>query len=155
MAGSVLYGFLWGTPCVYAAQWAKIEAGHRDFVVEVVSSEHGRQKGLMDRSGMPEDRGMLFVMPEVRPVAVWMKNMQFPLDVIWLSERATVLAVRQLQPCTDTPCEQYRPRVRARFILEVNEGKFPLKIGDIVEIHPLSGDSLRPHHQDEPKHKEE
>lgn len=84
------------------------------------------------------------VMSRAQLVAVWMKNMQISLDVVWISGSGEVLDVMTLEPCRKTPCTTYRSNRQASYILEVGAGLFPLKIGDKVEIFDASRDSLFP-----------
>lgn len=130
------------TPAVSAEYKARVQAGERLFMVELAITMHQRQRGLMDRTDMPDDAGMLFVMQQPEPVAIWMKNVQFPLDVVWISEQGVVLALLQLEPCKQAVCRIYQPGVNAKYVLEVNKGQFPLNIGDKVEFQSLDGDSL-------------
>jgi len=77
-------------------------------------------------------------------VPIWMKSMQFPIDVVWLSSNGTVIDLKTLPVCKEMPCEIYYPVCPARYVLEVGAGLFPLKRGDKVEIIDTSRDSLHP-----------
>ncbi|MBL8677109.1 MAG: DUF192 domain-containing protein, partial [Alphaproteobacteria bacterium] len=52
------------------------------FQVEVAETPKERAKGLMFRTTLPDDGGMLFLFPEAQPVAMWMKNTILSLDMI-------------------------------------------------------------------------
>ncbi len=123
---------------------ALVVAGNQQFKVELAQTQTEREKGLMLRQKLDTGEGMLFVMPESTPVAIWMKNMLISLDVVWISDNGEVLAVIPLNPCIEDPCPQHRPSRAAKYILEVNQGTFPLQVGNTVEIETLSGDSLLP-----------
>ncbi len=60
--------------------------GKVHFKVEVVSTEQGRERGLMCRKTMARDRGMLFDFKQVAPVAFWMKNTILPLDMLFIAQ---------------------------------------------------------------------
>ena len=52
--------------------------------VELATTEKQRSRGLMDRTFLPETRGMLFVVPGDDFWSFWMKNTLIPLDIIWM-----------------------------------------------------------------------
>ena len=128
-----------GEPAVW-----RVRAGDRLFEVEVVADSEGRRKGLMGRQSLPDGRGLLMVLPRPTAAGVWMKNMQFALDVVWLDAGGRVIERAMLQPCRQPECPIYWPNQPASYILEIGAGKFPLSTGEIVEIMYPSGDSLTP-----------
>jgi len=92
--------------------------------VELADTEEERAQGLMFRSSLPEDRGMLFVFPDSASWPFWMKDTYIPLDILWLNEQREVVevirsappAVGQLKP------PEFGGTVPARFVLEVPAG---------------------------------
>jgi uncharacterized membrane protein (UPF0127 family) len=126
----VLYGFL--SPDV-----KEVCIKNTCIRVVVASTELERQKGLMFRHSLPEDEGMLFVFEEEKIHAFWMKNMQFPLDIIWIDAAKRIVDIyKNALPCQDT-CEALTPQVPARFVLEVNAGfveENKIKAGDILDF---------------------
>lgn len=90
---------------------------------ELAVSEASRQKGLMGRDTLGKSEGMLFVFPREETHSFWMKNMRFPLDMIWMSSDGTVTAVTSdAMPCTLTECPSFTDGGDTRFVLEVNAG---------------------------------
>ena len=89
----------------------------------------------MFRKYLPEDRGMLFVFEEEKIHSFWMKNMLFPLDIIWMDNHKRIVDIyKEALPCKDL-CKTITPKAQAKFVLEVNSGfveKNQLKIGDSV-----------------------
>jgi uncharacterized membrane protein (UPF0127 family) len=104
---------------------------------ELAASDRDREKGLMSRSGMQYDRGMLFIFKEDGRHTFWMKNMEFPLDIIWINRDKIIVDIRtSVFPCHG-PCERLIPAVSARYVLEVNAGlvqKQGIKIGEKVDF---------------------
>ena len=50
---------------------------------------------------MNENEGMLFFLDDPRKASFWMKNMHFPIDIIWLDENLTIVHIEKaLPPCT-------------------------------------------------------
>lgn len=115
---------------------SRVHIGHQVFNVEIADTNKERQKGLMWRQEMPQDRGMLFVFSRAERHSFWMKNTLIPLDIIWISADKKVVDVHTLQPC---PAETLRcpgtfPSAPAQYVLEVNAGAFNGNIGDTVEF---------------------
>ena len=67
---------------------------------------------------------MLFVFEEDDKHGIWMKDMLFPLDVIWMDKEGNVVDyVENLQPCLNLAnCKTYFPKKEARYVLEINAG---------------------------------
>jgi uncharacterized membrane protein (UPF0127 family) len=70
------------------------EAGARMLSVEIADTPQLRERGLMFRHRLPEDRGMLFLYGTAHPVAMWMKNTYIPLDMVFVRADGTVSEVR-------------------------------------------------------------
>jgi uncharacterized membrane protein (UPF0127 family) len=91
----------------------------------------------MYRNKLLQNRGMLFVFEEEKIHTFWMKNMRFPLDIIWIdSDKKIVEIYKDAQPCKET-CDSIIPKSRAKFVLEVNAGfveKYKIKAGDKLEF---------------------
>ena len=116
---------------------------------EVVDTDAARQLGLMFRENLPEGRGMLFVFEDEGRYGFWMKNMKFPIDIIWIDKEKRVVDIKpNLSPCQevresfagghrDKGCEIFEPRAKALYALEVEVGfcrRNKIKIGDKVSI---------------------
>lgn len=90
------------------------------FVVEVALDGPHWQQGLMWRTSMDDDKGMLFVFPQRRQLSFWMKNTYLPLDIIYIDTDGTVVSIadnaKPLDP-TSLPSEGH-----AQAVLEVNAG---------------------------------
>ena len=92
--------------------------------VELADTQEERTQGLMHRSQLPQDRGMLFIFPESGFWSFWMKDTYIFLDIFWMNEKKEVVeiirrarpAVGQLRP------PQFGGTVPARFVLEVPAG---------------------------------
>lgn len=88
--------------------------------VEVVSTSALIQRGLMHRSHLPPDRGMLFVFGTEQVRTFWMKNTLIPLDMLFIREDMTVAGiVANAEPETLT---QRTVGIPSRYVLEVNAG---------------------------------
>ncbi len=102
------------------------------FAVEVVADNASREKGLSGRDSLPPGSAMLFVLEPGMPVAFWMKDMKFPIDIIVFDrDRKVISLMKNLQPCIQ--CPMYGVSIRAAYALEINAGlteKIGISIGD-------------------------
>ncbi len=109
--------------------------GHR-FSIEVAADDASREHGLMDRTSMPADHGMLFVFPDSEIRTFWMKNTLIPLDMLFFdSNRRLVTLLHDVPPCKADPCPIYPSTAPARYVLELNAGtaaKLGVRIGDVL-----------------------
>jgi uncharacterized protein len=95
--------------------------------VEVADDLTEQAKGLMDRTTLGENKGMLFVYPEERKLSFWMKNTLIPLSIAFIDSE---------KPLDDEP-PSYVSAEPAQYALEVNQGFFErrgVKVGDSVEL---------------------
>jgi len=91
----------------------------------------------MSRERLGLEEGMLFIFDRPLRYSFWMKNMKFPLDLIWISRDKTVVDItRSAQPCVDS-CESLYPAEPAKYVLEVNAGfaaAHNIQIGDRMDF---------------------
>ena len=79
--------------------------------------------GLMMRSTLAADHGMLFVFPDTAARAFWMKNTLIPLDILYFdADRRLVSMQLDVPPCTADPCPTYPSSAAARYVLELSAG---------------------------------
>ncbi len=113
--------------------------GRTSFDVEVVDTVESRAKGLMFRTEMAPDRGMLFDFRREEPVWFWMKNTYLPLDMIFARADGTVIAIAEhTTPLSEATVPSNGP---VRFVLEVNAGtaaRLGMRVGDRLS-HPRTG----------------
>ncbi len=111
----------------------------KDFCIqaEVVRTDKARQKGLMFRKSMPQDQGMLFIFEKEGLLSFWMKNMRFPLDIIWIGWDKKIVDIYEYAlPCKDV-CKTITPQANAQFVWEVNAGfvkQHGIRIGDSLNF---------------------
>ncbi|MDQ2634145.1 MAG: DUF192 domain-containing protein [Pseudomonadota bacterium] len=116
---------------------AETATGGHSFTIEIADDQSERSAGLMFRESMDDDHGMLFVFPESRPVAFWMKNTPMPLDLVFIGEDGRVLDVLPGEPFSEA---QISPgAVAVRFVLELKRGiaeKTGIEDGSTIS-HPI------------------
>lgn len=96
-------------------------AGMHRIEAEVAATAESRQIGMMLRTVMPSQRGMLFVFPDTAKHCMWMRNTLVPLSVAFLDEKGKIINVEDMQPKTEDNHCAVKP---ARFALEMNLGWF-------------------------------
>jgi len=104
--------------------------------VEVADDLAEQAKGLMDRTAVGENRGMLFVFPEERELSFWMKNTLIPLSIAFIDSEERIVDIQDMKPLDDEP-PNYVSAEPAQYALEVNQGFFEkrgVKVGDRVEV---------------------
>ena len=104
-----------------AADRVTIDANGHRILAEVADTPDARDRGLMFRTAMPADHGMLFVYPNDARHCMWMRNTYVPLSVAFLDEHGRVINTDEMVPRTDTSHCAAGP---ARFVLEMPAGWF-------------------------------
>jgi len=119
-----------------------VTIGAKSISVEVADSNETRAKGLSGRASLDHNSGMLFVFTskKVAP-GFWMKDMQIPLDIIWISDDKVLKIGKNLPiPEAGTPDNKliiYTPGAPFDYVLEVNAGfsdQNSIKEGDPVTL---------------------
>ena len=112
--------------------------GHR-YTIELAEDDATREYGLMNRTEMADDHGMLFVFPNDEPRAFWMKNTKIPLDMIFIDKDRKVVSIRHdAPPCVTERCPAYMSNGPVRYVLELNGGqaaRLGLTEGDELIVH--------------------
>lgn len=104
---------------------------------EVVITAEQAQKGLMYRTELAENRGMLFPFNPPRAVNFWMKNMKIPLDMLFLRDGRVINLIENVPPCKASPCPTYGSVYPVDTVLELPAGtaeKAGIRIGDTAAI---------------------
>jgi|SRR3989344_4410118 len=111
-----------------------ISKGQKEIRVEVVATEAERLKGLGGRDEIPQDFGMLFIFQESDYQGIWMKEMRFPLDIIWLNDSLEIVDIKEAVEPKTYP-DVFFPHRESIYVLELNAGmakKNKLEVGDKV-----------------------
>ena len=92
--------------------------------VEIADSPDARERGLMGRTSLGEDAGMLFVWGEDTTSAFWMRDTPLPLSIAFIAADGRIARILDMDPCPGDPCPVYDPAVSYRTALEVRQGSF-------------------------------
>ena len=101
--------------------------------VEIADNEYETQLGLMNRKGMEENQGMLFIFQNERIQSFWMLNTLFSLDMIFINKENEIVTIHK--NTTPLSKESYPSTAPAEYVLEVIAGftdKYNINEGDKV-----------------------
>ncbi len=101
---------------------AFVEINNIKISVELADTDDTRRLGLSYRPELAKDAGMLFVLPSEEIGRFWMKDMNFSLDIIWISNGKIVNISKNLPPGGAQPKETYSSEFPVDTVLEVNGG---------------------------------
>jgi len=92
------------------------------FLVEVVDTTETLSKGLSGRKILPQRQGMLFVFPNLEVHSMWMPNMYFPLDIVWIDNEKKIIKIEEnISPCSGTNnCTSYSSLYPTKYAIELN-----------------------------------
>lgn len=114
-------------------------SGDAEVTVELARTREELSRGLMYRTELAEDAGMLFVFAGEAERSFWMKNTPIPLDILYIRDDGTVHSIA----ANTTPYSEKNVPSRgpARYVLEVPGGwaaRHGVKPGDRVSLPPLA-----------------
>ncbi|MEG3841670.1 DUF192 domain-containing protein [Microcoleus sp. herbarium14] len=116
---------------------ARARIADRDIKLEVAKTPEQQATGLMYRTSLADDRGMLFEFKPARWVNFWMKNCQIALDMIFLRDGVVTAIQAEAPPCTADPCPTYGPDTIVDRVIELRGGRaaeLGVKVGDRIAI---------------------
>lgn len=110
-------------------------------LAEIADEPDKRRKGLSKLDELPIGEGLLFVFERNGEYAFWMKDMNFPIDIIWIDDNKKIIDIAENavpEPGkNDNDLTIYSPKSDSRYILEINAGLSSLnnlQIGDKVNF---------------------
>ncbi len=116
VGGALVYIERVNAPSAAAAQ---IISG---MTIEVADTEAAQAHGLGGRASIPHDYGMLFVFAQKSLPGFWMKDMQVPIDIIWLADDGTILGIEAAVDPESYP-KVFYPPAPVHYVLETRAGE--------------------------------
>ncbi|MGH8796818.1 MAG: DUF192 domain-containing protein [Caldimonas sp.] len=99
----------------------RLNAGIHNIQAELAQTAEEREIGLMFRTAMGMNEGMLFAFEQPGQQCFWMKNTLLPLSVAFVADDGTIVNIDDMKPQTlDSHCS----KKQVRFVLEMNQGWF-------------------------------
>jgi uncharacterized membrane protein (UPF0127 family) len=111
--------------------------------VDIADNVTLQTKGLSGRSILNENEGMLFVFPDNKIRYFWMKDMLFPIDIIWITKEGKIVDIEKNAPKPEANTPDYKLPIYTSpepvsYVLEVNAGfseRHNIAANDIVQIN--------------------
>lgn len=104
---------------------------------EVAETPEQWEYGLMNRTSLPEDAGMVFLFFQQVNASFYMKDTLIPLSIAFFDDNGKILDIQDMDPCEDDPCPMFSPGEPFSGALEVNQGAFErwgVQAGDRITI---------------------
>ena len=114
---------------------ALLLADGKPLKLEIARTPYERRRGLSERAMLPSDTGLWFVFDESDTHGIWMKDMKFPIDIVWVDSLFTIVHIKEGATPESYP-EVFTPPIKARYVLEVNKGvvkELGMKVGEKIE----------------------
>jgi uncharacterized protein len=115
----------------------KVIINNKIFTVETVTAEKDKEIGLTKYDSLKEGNGMLFLFDTPNIYTFWMRNMKFPIDIIFIHKDTVVSFAENAKPTKGENVPLYKPESLVDTVLEVNAGivkRDNIKKGDKVKI---------------------
>jgi len=112
------------------------------FLLELATTAAQHERGLMERTHLAKDRGMLFVFPQEAIRHFWMLNTLIPLDIFFINQQRRVVAIHTMVPEPGVGAADltiYNSDKPAQYALEVNAGMHKecgASVGNLVGLEP-------------------
>lgn len=120
----------------------KVSVNNKTFNVAIARTDEERQIGLSKKNKLDENSGMLFVFDNPDFYSFWMKEMKFPIDIIYINGNKVITVIENAKPpsSSNTDLILYKPDEKSDKVLELNAGasqKYNIKKGTIVKVENL------------------
>jgi uncharacterized protein len=113
-----------------------VKIGGTEVLIEIASTDEERVRGLSGRQTLDSNSGMLFVFEKTDFHGIWMKDMNFNLDIIWIDEYLRVVDTLN-DVSRETYPEVFEPSRPSKYVLELSAGflsRYPVDIGEKVSF---------------------
>ncbi len=110
--------------------------GGKTFSVEIAKTDMERERGLSLHVPLSDSQGMLFIFPTEGLYGFWMKDMLFPIDIVWIDSNLKIVHIeKDLSP--ETYPKIFSPGAESLYVLEIPAGQsdiLNIKTGDRVKF---------------------
>ena len=113
---------------------AKVQIGDVNYSLELVNTDTTRQQGLSGKPNLQPNNGMLFDFKQDGYWQIWMKEMNFAIDILWLNNQKQVVGVKTEALPQNYP-ESYGAEQQSQYVIELPAGSVNernIKIGDTL-----------------------
>lgn len=117
-------------------RYANLKIGEKNILVEVFDDSQERVKGLSGRKELKKDEGAFFIFEIPDFYGIWMKEMNFPIDIAWIDKDFKIVYIENnISP--ETFPKIFYPTQKSLYVLEIGAGflqKNEIKVGDSVKF---------------------
>lgn len=127
----------------FSSPQATVHIGDGKFTARIADTDKERIRGLSGTSSLPHDHAMVFVFDENGRHGIWMKDMNYSIDVVWLNESKQVVDFVTNVPPESYPNRTFVPKEDARYILEFNSGTVKaegIRVGSLAIFSGANGE---------------
>lgn len=117
--------------------YKNIKIGSETFKLEIADTEAARTKGLSQRDAIGKNEGMLFDFKKAGDWRIWMVDMHFNIDILWLDEHCKIVHIKQNATPASYP-EIYHAYTPNRYVIELPANTIDIidiKIGDTIKLN--------------------
>jgi uncharacterized protein len=110
--------------------------GKESFHLKVADTDAARIKGLSDRASLPQNQGMLFDFKTLGDWRIWMIDMHFNLDILWLNDSGKIVYIKQ-NARPDSYPEVFHANTPSRYVIELpagTTGNLGIKVNDSIDL---------------------
>ncbi len=112
----------------------QMKVGIYSIQAEVADNPDLREVGLMNRTSLPTNSGMLFIFEQKAGNCFWMKNTKLPLSIAFIADDGKIVNIEEMQADTTN---NHCPKAPIRYALEMNKGWFSERV--IVPGNTIQG----------------
>ncbi len=116
---------------------SSITINNQRFSVEIADSDQERETGLSFRDSLDPESGLLFIFENEDFHGIWMKDMNFSIDILWLDSDLEIIHIEEnISP--DTFPQTFVSPTKAKYVLEINAGEvkeFNLSLGQVATLN--------------------
>lgn len=123
---------------VTPGEQSTVSVGQIRLTVDLAVTDEERYRGLSGRESMSPDHGMLFVFPSRERHGFVMRDMNFPLDFLWIDGTKIVDITPSVPVDTTLPLKSYQPSVPVDKVLELHAGtadRLGIRVGDTLTVN--------------------
>lgn len=109
-------------------------------LADMADTAEEQRQGLSKRASLADNEGVIFIFDEPAYYSFWMKDMLFPIDIIWIGESRQVLGVSANIKPESFP-QTFQPPTPSLYVIEVAAGwaeRYRISVGDIMRIKTIS-----------------
>lgn len=120
-AGAVCIGLI-AIAVAYYSQPATVHLGDGMFEMRIARTETELQQGLSGTQQLPDSEALVFDFPREYKWGIWMKDMNYPIDIVWLDASKKVVHIVENAKPESYPDTTYRPDTPAKYVIELKAG---------------------------------